>query len=110
MNEQDLPDLVYGVWVVGLAIAILVVLPLTIIVLRRGLHTARRLRTELKELAEAQVRIEQYYRNLAASSGPTEMAALRRLTESLGGQRAPLDETSKGVASAGGPQHLGGAS
>ncbi len=108
MNEQDLPDLVYWVWVFGLAVAILVVLPLTIIVLRRGLLAARRLRTELRELAEAQVRIEQYYRNLAALSGTTEMAALRRLTESLGGQRAPLEETSTGVASAGGPQHPGG--
>ncbi len=110
MVEQDLPDVVYGVWVLGLAVSALVVLPLTILVLRRGLISAHRLRDELKEMADAQARIEQHYGHLAASGGTTELVALRRLTESLAGQWAPLDKRSSGAAPAGGPQHSGGTS
>ncbi len=108
--SQDLPDLAYAVWILALAIAVLIVLPLAIRVLRRGLGTARRLRSDLKEMAETQERIEQYCHNLTASQGTTNTAALLELAESLTQHRAPLTATPTDPLAARNSEQPGGAS
>ncbi len=108
--SQDLPDLAYAVWILGLAVAVLIILPLAIHVLRRAHGSARRLQSDLKEMAAAEQRIEQHCRSLTASQVTMDTAALLKLAESLREQRLPLAATPTGTLAAGSREQHGGAS
>lgn len=105
---QDLPAEVFGVWVLALAEAILIVLPLTIFFLRRGLKTARRLQHDMKEMAEAGVRITQHSSSLSRSIRSMDMTALLQLAESLHEPPVPVEPTSTGLVHAGNGNNSGG--
>lgn len=107
---QDLPDTVFGVWVLALAEAALIVLPLTIYFLRRALKTARRIQRDLKEMAEAAALITQRSDSLSSSIRSIDMTALLQLAESLHEPPVQVDPPSTGLVHAGNGKNPGGVS
>lgn len=107
---QDLPDVAFGVWVLTLAVAALIILPTTIYFLRRSLKTARRLQRDMKEMTEAGVRITQRSSTLRRSIRSMDMTALVQLAEALHEPPVPVEPTSTGLVDAGNGKNPGGVS
>jgi hypothetical protein len=105
---QDLPVIAYWVWALVLAETTLIVLPLTIYFLRRALKTARRVQRDMKEMAEAGVRITQHSGSLSTSIGAIDMTALVQLAESLAKVPLQVEPTWTGMAHPGNGKNTGG--
>ncbi len=82
-QAPTLPITVYWVWILALAEATLIVLPLTIYSRRQSLKTARRAQRNLKEMAEAGTRIRVNAGNLKRFNETVDIKPLLKLAESL---------------------------
>ncbi|MBI5301729.1 MAG: hypothetical protein HY868_06310 [Chloroflexi bacterium] len=63
---MDVPDLVYWIWGITLAIAVLVILPVTVWLLQRTLNAARSIERYFAEMRDAGVGIANNTRNIKA--------------------------------------------